>query len=270
MNLIGLPSSRSIHFSRKRGKYVNIVTPSFAFVALVSVSSATLAQDRPTVPATAKKLTGAEIEAVYDTHMGNFDNLTNPGVKLTGRSWMDFKTKTIMGFYNWDGKDQGMFAGTIRIKGDDFCYKPGKEKETCVSVHRDGGNFWEADKKGLVTSANTMVPKVVPALPPGLKPASADEFSAFTKGKTFEVVVYSGESMVLTESVWNTKKKTVSGKWAQGGKLKGKFSLPITLEDGLLCAKQKKATSCHAIYIDGNALYEVKEDGAMHAVATAR
>jgi hypothetical protein len=242
--------------------------PVLLATAIALSTTPALSLERPKVPASAKKLTGPEIEALYNANVGSFNNLTNK-VTLTGRSWMDFKTKTMNGFYTWDEKDHGIFTGKIRIDGDWFCYKPDKDKETCVSVYQDGDTTYETDREGLVTSQNTIAPKAAPAVPDGTKPATPEEFMKFVTGKTFEVVVYDLDTLTIAESKWDWKKKRVSGNFAAKGK-RGNFKISIEFKDGMACTKQKAGLSCHTIYIAGNVFWEITEKGSVHAVSWAR
>jgi hypothetical protein len=102
----------------------------------------------PTLPATAKKLTGTEILTLYD---GNTVKWTNFAKGMTGTGTSDFKKKTQTG--TWAAGDKkGNFTSTISVKGDKFCYKTGKSKEVCDSVYTDGADTYNVNAKGIVDS----------------------------------------------------------------------------------------------------------------------
>jgi hypothetical protein len=107
------------------------------------------------VPPTAKKLTAEEIIRLYDGHTVAFSN-SSMNKPLTGEFTFDFKTKTIAGTYRF-GDDKGAFKGTIRMKGDNYCYKVRKNKEVCATIYRDGANIYEVNSRGTVTSQNRIV-----------------------------------------------------------------------------------------------------------------
>jgi hypothetical protein len=118
-------------------------------VLLISLSQA-FAIEAPKVPAGAKKLTGAEIIAAYDGNTYVFDNFTEKE-PLTGKTTYDLKKKTTTGEWAM-GKEGGKFKGKARIKGDQFCYTVGGQKEKCNFVYEDGPDIYEVDTKGVVTS----------------------------------------------------------------------------------------------------------------------
>jgi hypothetical protein len=246
-----------------------ITTVSRIIAALACIAAPAIALERPAVPPSAKKLTGAEIVVLYTGIVGSYNNLTND-VTLTGRSWMNFNAKRLHGFYTWDKKDHGMFMGSIRIKGDNFCYKTDKDKEICVGVWQDGTTTYETDAKGVVTSQNTIASTAPPALPGGLSPATPEEFTAFSKGKVFESVPYDADAPLIAETKWDWKKKKVTGNFIRNGKEKGKFAFPVIFKDGKSCIKFPDSVTCYTVYIDGPAFYEIRDDGGVHAVSTAR
>ena len=106
--------------------------------------------DAPKVPASAKRLTGAEIVALYDGNTYAFQTFGKNGV--TGVNSYDFKKGVNPGTYVTSNGTKGTFTATIRIKGDQFCYKVGSDKETCIAVYLDGATVYSTDAKGLVTA----------------------------------------------------------------------------------------------------------------------
>ena len=52
------------------------------------------------------------------------------------------------------GKEGGDFKGKARVKGDQFCYTVGGQKERCNVVYQDGADIYEVNPKGVVTSKN--------------------------------------------------------------------------------------------------------------------
>lgn len=111
-----------------------------------------VALDAPQLPATAKKLTGPEIKALYDGASVSFNNFTQK-VALTGTDTYDLGKNTHAGTFSIGGKT-GTFKGSIRIKGDLFCHKEGSGKERCASVYTDGADIYEVNAKGTVESMN--------------------------------------------------------------------------------------------------------------------
>jgi hypothetical protein len=102
------------------------------------------------LPPSAKKLTGAEIVTLYDGNTYVFQTFGKNGV--TGTNSYDFKKGTNPGTYVTSNGTKGTFTATIRIKGDQFCYKVGADKETCITVYLDGADVYSTDSKGTVTA----------------------------------------------------------------------------------------------------------------------
>jgi Protein of unknown function (DUF995) len=124
-----------------------------AAVVLVLSSSVAFAVKAPKLPATAKKLTGSEIISLYDQTTFRFRNFTGKQI-VTGTFYVNFAAKTASGSYV-EGKKSGRWSGTVRIKGDQFCRKIGKNREGCVSLFVDGGKIYEVNNRGYVESLNT-------------------------------------------------------------------------------------------------------------------
>lgn len=123
-----------------------------AIIAIVGSSAGAYAAKAPSLPPGAKKLSGKEIVALYDGSAVDFDNYTMV-MSLAGTGRYDFKHKSIAGNFVM-GDKKGKFTGSIRIKGDRFCYKVNAPKETCVSIYVDGDDIYEVNAKGIVTSKN--------------------------------------------------------------------------------------------------------------------
>jgi len=119
-----------------------------AAIAVAMIVPAMAAMTAPTLPATAKKLTGAEIMALYD---GSTVKWTNFAQGMTGTATSDFKKKTETG--TWAAGDKkGNYTSAISVKGDTFCYKTGKSKEVCNSVYTEGADIYQVNAKGIVES----------------------------------------------------------------------------------------------------------------------
>ena len=126
-------------------------------VTIALASTPALALEAPTLPKSAKKLSGAEIEVLYK-------DATIAGNNFDGKSLLSFKSrvnsakKSIVG--NWSTADGG--AGTIdfsfRIRSDQWCYSPSSKnaKETCVAVYSDGADVYEVKSGGRVSSKNVV------------------------------------------------------------------------------------------------------------------
>ena len=128
----------------------------FLFATLIAASMilpAVAGETPPLLPTTAKKLSGADITALYDGATVNWHRFKVGG---TGTTTYDFKTKTISGTWAMGGK-KGTFTGKIRVKEDKFCYTinpANKNKEICGSVYTDGTNIYEVTAKGVVDAQN--------------------------------------------------------------------------------------------------------------------
>ncbi len=120
-------------------------------LGLTLLAAPALAQSAPALPASAKKLSGKEIAALYDGATVSFNNFTKDK-PLTGKATYDLKANSQSGEFNYGGQT-GTFKGAIRVKGDTFCFTENK-KETCSSVYLDGGTIYEVSPKGAVISAN--------------------------------------------------------------------------------------------------------------------
>jgi hypothetical protein len=125
----------------------NVLYVGFMFAFALGTTPA-FAIDAPKLPASAKKLSGKEIVALYDGATVSFNNFTAKE-SLTGTVTYDFKSKTHKGHYVL-GTQSGDFEGPIRINGNTFCHKENKGKETCSSVYTDGSSIYETNAKGAV------------------------------------------------------------------------------------------------------------------------
>jgi hypothetical protein len=121
-------------------------------VASVSLANAALAEGAPALPASAKKLNGKEVAALYDGATVNFNNFTMKQ-PLTGTDTYDLKARVHQGTYTLGGKS-GSFSGAARVKGDQFCHREGSGSEHCAFVYTDGADIYEVNAKGIVESQN--------------------------------------------------------------------------------------------------------------------
>ncbi|CAN5207621.1 hypothetical protein BH10PSE7_BH10PSE7_03560 [soil metagenome] len=239
-------------------------------IAILAGATGAAAAERPTIPASAMKLDGVSIQAIYDGKRMEFENYSYPK-PLTGQVWYDFaKKKAMWGTYVFDGKENGLFRGKIRVKGDLFCYKEGKEKEICVSVHLDGSNLYEADAKNVVISVDTIVAAAPPALPESAKKATPGEAMTAIGGKPVTVVIYDLPEPTIADLKWDAAKKRVTGKFIYGATKDGKVDGKISVAGEQVCVTNKgeKKANCHDIYLDAGGFYEVTADGKMHAMST--
>jgi hypothetical protein len=123
-----------------------------SLLAAAIVMPAFAAVTAPPLPSTAKKLTGAEIIALYDGASITWDNFSQKQ-EMTGTADLDLKKKTQTGTWQ-SGKDSGNFSGTAMVKGDKFCHRVKPSKEVCDSVYTDGNDIYEVNDKGIVDSKN--------------------------------------------------------------------------------------------------------------------
>jgi hypothetical protein len=121
-----------------------------AFAVLSFASAA--AGSPPSLPSSAKKLSGKEITALYDGSTVNFNNFTT-AQSLTGTSTYDLKGHLHHGTYSMGGKS-GTFSGKAQVKGDQFCHREGNSSEHCSFVYSDGADIYETNAKGVVESLN--------------------------------------------------------------------------------------------------------------------
>ena len=129
----------------------NVFAICTVMISALTVSS-TFATEAPKVPASAKKLTGAEITLLYDNATIAFDNFTQKS-SVTGTATFDLKKKTSKG--TWEsGGQSGNFTGAVQVKGDKWCYVNGNKKQVCDSVYMDGDDIYEVNAKGIVDSKN--------------------------------------------------------------------------------------------------------------------
>jgi hypothetical protein len=119
------------------------------FAVALPIASVNAKETPPKLPATAKKLTGAEITALYDGLTVNWHNYALSG---TGTATYDLKKGSQTGTWNIGGKS-GAINGKIRVKGDTFCYTV-NSKEECDSIYTDGADIYEVNSKGIVVSKN--------------------------------------------------------------------------------------------------------------------
>ena len=127
-----------------------------AFVGLAFLLTVpALAVKAPRRPSAAQKLTAQEIIKLYDGHTVSFNNFTLDK-PLNGVFTINYQAKTVSGTYVF-GTEKGTFKGSVRISGDDYCYRVRKGKEVCVRIYKDGSDIYEVDSWGKVTSQNRIV-----------------------------------------------------------------------------------------------------------------
>jgi hypothetical protein len=106
--------------------------------------------EAPTLPPSAKRISGATITRLYDGKTFTFKSFTFYGV-VTGEVSYDFSAGANHGSYQLDAH-QGTFDGKIRVSGDKFCYLAGYNDERCNSVYVDGVDIYEVRQSGIVES----------------------------------------------------------------------------------------------------------------------
>jgi hypothetical protein len=115
--------------------------------------SAALAVTAPKLPASAKKLTGAEISALFGGATMTFQSYAHPNL-VNGTATFDLNNHTQTG--NWEAaavKKKGDVKGFVEVKGDQWCFKPDPKEEFCNFVYKDGDDIYE------VSSSNVVVAK---------------------------------------------------------------------------------------------------------------
>jgi len=127
-----------------------------AFVGLTFLLTVSaLAVKAPRLPSAAQKLAAPDIIELYDGHTISFKNFTLDK-PLTGAFTINYQAKTISGTYEF-GAEKGTFNGSVRMNGDNYCYRVRKGKEICGRIYKDGANIYEVDSWGKVTSQNRIV-----------------------------------------------------------------------------------------------------------------
>jgi len=106
-----------------------------------------------------------------------------------------------------------------------------------------------------------------PTLPAAAKKVTQDEFIAFVNGKTVDVVIYDAGKSLSATLKWDWKKKRITGSYLLDGK-KGKVSAKWTFEGDKACSQAgSQPKQCHAIYIEGDQFFEMRDDGKIHAIS---
>ena len=121
------------------------------FVAFV-VSPA-IAAEAPSLPKSAKKLTGPEIVALYDGATVKWHDYSVDG---TGTSTYDLKGHEQHGTYTIGGQTKP-FTGQIRVKRDQFCFVLVDGTETCRYVYVNGKDIYEVDRNNAVLGKSRKV-----------------------------------------------------------------------------------------------------------------
>jgi hypothetical protein len=105
-------------------------------------------------------------------------------------------------------------------------------------------------------------------LPPTAKKASMEAFKAFADGKKVHVEIFDMDTPVSGDLTWSWKTKKITGDaMVDGSKIP--VSVKLSFKGDKACSNGKgEKPSCHAIFIDGNAFYEVRDDGKVHAKST--
>jgi hypothetical protein len=235
-----------------------------AFACVLTAVNTAWAANPSGVPASAVKLDAAGITDLYQGARASFDNKQND-VTLTGDIFYDLENKHMLGTYVWDKKDRGLFKGKIWVKGDQFCNKPDKGKETCTDVWRDGKTYYEVDAKGKITSIDTLLGSP-PAPPTEAKKLAPDEVFELVKGKRIFVWVYDFGAPLVADVKWDLKKKASVGKYIMGGK-EGNATAKYIVEGDQICFPTKKSKDCYDYYATDSGFVEVNASGAVHGVS---
>ena len=125
---------------------------SAAILLMCGLCTSAFAAKAPDLPASARKLSAAEVVSLYDGKSFSFTTYTAFGV-ATGTVTYDFKTKTNRGKYQL-GFRKGDIDGKIRMDGDRFCYKVRLDNEHCDFVYLAGNDIYDVDPSGQVRSVN--------------------------------------------------------------------------------------------------------------------
>jgi hypothetical protein len=123
-------------------------------LSLALLTSPALAQEAPKLPATAKKITGKEILALYEGKTLTNVGYTPWGVS-TGKLTFNIKENSMVSEFKM-GEKTGTATVKVRVKGDTFCWiAPNDKKERCHLVHVDtDGTIYETDDKKVVKTVN--------------------------------------------------------------------------------------------------------------------
>jgi uncharacterized protein YuzE len=234
--------------------------------ALALSATQSFALEAVQLPATAKKLSAEEIHKLYNGTRAWFDNKQNK-VSLTGEIFYDMDKKLMFGTYNWDSKDKGLFKGKAWVKGDQFCNKPQKGKETCTTVYLDGKTYYEVDAKGNVASVDTILDNPPPP-PSGAKKMTADEVLAAVKGKRIFVTIFDFDKPLVADVKWDTKKKKSTGRFIMGGTKEGKANAAYVIKNDTICFPSDGKDNCYDYYATDNGFIEVNAEGKVHGIST--
>jgi hypothetical protein len=129
-----------------------LILASLAISALTSTFS--LAEEL-SVPASAQKLSSAEIQAIYDNKTHEFRNIAGKE-PTTGVFTYVYKTKKVSGTWSNSG-GSGDWKATFNLKKDQICIKLENEPRTCFYLFRDGSTVYEVNvKTNKVWSKNTL------------------------------------------------------------------------------------------------------------------
>ena len=106
----------------------------------------------PKLPASAKKLSGAEISALFDGATMSFESYAHPNF-VTGTANFDLKNRTQTG--SWEApavNKKGDVKGFVEVKGDKWCFKPDAKNEFCNFVYQDGADIYEVSSSHVVVA----------------------------------------------------------------------------------------------------------------------
>ena len=124
-----------------------------ASVVLFGISiSVAAAVTAPKLPASAKKLTGAEISALFDGATLTFESYAHANL-VSGTATFDLKNHTQTG--TWEAaavNKKGDVSGFVEVKGDQWCFKPDPSKEFCNFVYKDGDDIYEVSSSKVVVA----------------------------------------------------------------------------------------------------------------------
>jgi hypothetical protein len=238
---------------------LNIKTASLTLALLVAFAPLAHA-DKP--PASAKKLNAAEIIGLYEGAYATFDNVKD---KVKGDIFYSLKDKAMFGIYNLANGDRGIFRGTARVKGDQFCYKT-NAKEVCQDVYLDGNTYYETNADGTITSIDTLLPNP-PKLPVSASAVPASKILDMANGKTVLVTVFDSDKPLVARSKWDAKKSRVIGTFINGGKPEGKFTIKFKVKGDKICFVTQ-TEDCYSYHLVEKGFVEINDKGKVHAIST--
>lgn len=232
--------------------------------ALLALATPAASQNPDGVPAAARKLTASGIRTLYQGARATYENRQQ---SVVGEIFYDLTAGHAIGTFRFFNGTSGIFKGSIRVQGNQFCYKSAVDPEICTDVYLNGKTYYEVDDGGNIVSVDTLLASKPPAPFRKLTPVQVQNM---VRGKRILVTVYDSNKPVVADVKWDLVRKASVGRYRRGAE-EGAVNIPFVVRNNQICWRNSDGTlPCYDYYPMDNGFIEVNARGAVHAVSVFR